>query len=300
MGFTSKWSRARQGFHELEAYMGEMIEERQKSLGQPADDADHNKSDLFHSLLVASEAEAASGEPALTPRELMGNIFIFLLAGHETTAHALAFSFGLLACYPDEQQKLYDHIMSVVPGGRPPSYEDMHSLTRPLAVMYEAMRLFPPVLGPTKKAAQDTTLFTYPASQGNSKGANLEQDQRRTVIIPKGSIVSIHVAGLHYNPRYWENPYEFRPDRFLGNYNKDAFAPFAVGPRACLGRRFSETEAVAVITMIVLRYKIELNPSLFTIIPGESPDATRERLLKAQQVLTLAPENLPLLFRRRA
>jgi len=299
MGLTSKWSRVRLGFHELETYMKEMIEQRQKDLGQLDDEEDHNSSDLFHSLLAASEAEAASGEPSLTPKELMGNIFIFLLAGHETTAHALGYSFGLLACYPDEQQKLYDHVMSVVSNGRLPSYEDMHSLTRPLAVMYEALRLFPPVLGPTKKAAQDTTLSTHASSQENLKGASSTQDRRRTVIIPKGSIVTIHATGLHYNPRYWEDPYEFKPDRFLGNYNKDAFVPFAVGPRACLGRRFSETEAVAVITMMILRYKIELNPDLFTIIPGESPRATRERLLKAKQVLTLAPDNLPLLFRRR-
>ncbi|KDQ10512.1 hypothetical protein BOTBODRAFT_115667, partial [Botryobasidium botryosum FD-172 SS1] len=302
MGLTKKWAEIRLGFHELETYMQEMIRDRE---GLSLEDEEGNhRSDLFSSLLAASQGESASGKPSLTSKELVGNIFIFLLAGHETTAHSLAFTFGLLACYPDEQQKLYDHITSVVPEGRLPSYEDVHSLTRALAVLYEAMRLYPPVgrnhiLAPfgthSSHAARDATLSVH-ASVPQSGSLDPTMPQRKTIVIPKGSALSINIPGVHYNPRYWEDPYEFKPDRFLGNYNKDAFIPFAIGARACLGKRFSEVEAVGIITMMVLRYKIELNPDRFAIIPGETPRATQERLLKTEQILTLAPERAPLAY----
>jgi len=110
----------------------------------------------------------------------------------------------------------------------------------------------------------------------------------------------IDTVGLHYNPRYWKDPEDFNPDRFMsGDWNRDALLTFSAGSRACLGRRFAETEAVAALTMIVLRYKIELNRDMFQIIPGEAPRATRERLLKVRQGLTLAPAHLPLTFRKR-
>lgn len=145
--------------------MVEMVEQRQELRLKPTEEDDYNHSDLFNSLLTAAEEESASGTPTLTQRELVGwcishlhmpvtylisllsgNIFIFLLAGHEvrlhhpfllgrtqnlislsttvtclqTTANSLAFAFGLLACYLDEQQKLYDHVKSVLADGRAP------------------------------------------------------------------------------------------------------------------------------------------------------------------------------------
>ncbi|KDQ10982.1 hypothetical protein BOTBODRAFT_35741 [Botryobasidium botryosum FD-172 SS1] len=238
MGLTKKWAEARLGFHELEAYMQEMVNDKiDTSLGD--EDSPH-KSDLFSNLLAASEEESASGESSLTRQELVGNIFIFLLAGHETTAHALAFSFGLLACYPEEQQKLYDQITSVLSDGRHPTYEDVHSFTRSLAVLYESMRLFPPVTGILKQVAQDTTLAVHASVPQTGSAKSFKSDyatpQRKTIVIPKGSTMSLRISGVHYNPRYWEDPYEFKPDRFLGDYNKDAFLPFALGGRACLGR----------------------------------------------------------------
>jgi len=207
---------------------------------------------------------------------------------------------GLLACYPEEQQKLHDHIKSVLVDGRLPKYEDMHTLTRSLAVFYEATRLFPGVPVIPKSAACDTTLSVTASIPHGAEGTDQSHDQRKAVFIPKGSLVIIDALGLHYNPRYWKDPDDFSPDRFMsGDWNRDAFMTFNAGSRACLGRRFSETEAVAALTMIVLRYKIELNQDLFQIIPGEVPRVTRERLLKVTQGITLAPVRLPLTFRKR-
>ncbi|KDQ07501.1 hypothetical protein BOTBODRAFT_38802 [Botryobasidium botryosum FD-172 SS1] len=293
LGLTKNWRHARLAFDELELYMTEMIESRRAEGDTLRVDekGELYKSDVFSNLLAASDAEVTSGKGALSERELKGNIFIFLVAGHETTAHVLAFALGLLACYPDEQQKLYNHIKSVLVEDRLPVYEEMNTLTRPLAVFYEASRLYPPANSFGKFCVRDTTLAVHGAD---------ENEQRKPILIAKDSYIMIDAVGLHHNPRYWKDPEEFNPDRFMnGDWNRDALLTFSAGMRACLGRRFAETEAVAALTMIILRYKVELNPEFFKVIPGEAPRATRERLLKVKQALTLAPANLPLIFRKR-
>ncbi|KDQ10985.1 hypothetical protein BOTBODRAFT_177679 [Botryobasidium botryosum FD-172 SS1] len=305
LGLRAEWRTVRTAFYELESYMAEMIKIRQAERSSaPREDDGLQKSNLFDGLLAASEEELASGQTsgALSQRELIGNIWIFLMAGHETTAHSLAFAMGLLACYPEEQQKLYDQIQSVLGGDRLPTYGDVHALTRPLAVLYETLRMFPPVVTVPKKTAADVTLSVHrTVSETYKKGSDIGADQRKMVFIPKGATIFINITAVHYNPRYWEDPHEFKPDRFMGNdWNKDAFLPFSGGARACLGRRFSEVEVIAFLTALVLRYKIEINSEKFKIIPGETPRATRERLLAVKSGgITLSPAHLPLVFRRR-
>jgi len=305
LGLRPHWRAVRTAYFELEKYMAEMIQKRQAERLAPRDDDgdEIHQASLFDGLLAASEEEFASGQTALSQKELMGNIWIFLLAGHETTAHSLAFAMGLLACYPDEQQKLYDHVKSVASDKVLPTYDDVHALTRPLAVLYETLRMFPPVLIMPKEVTVDSTLTAHKATTElqHTKESSFE-GERKTVFLPKGSHIWISSAALHYNPRYWEDPHEFKPERFMNsNWNKDAFLPFSGGARACLGRRFSEVEVIAFLSKLVLQYKIELNPEKFKIIPGESPRETRDRLLEVKRSgsLTLAPDNLPLVFRRR-
>jgi len=154
-------------------------------------------------------------------------MFIFLIAGHESTAHTLCFTFALLALYPDEQERLYQHIKGVISSlDGTPTYEDMGLFTQSLAVFYETLRMFPPAPFIPKIAAQDTTLTVSNVDGG-----------RTTFPVPSGTEIDIHVAGLHYNPRYWKEPHRFMPERFLGDWPKDAFLPFSQGARACLGRR---------------------------------------------------------------
>ncbi|KAJ3552928.1 hypothetical protein NM688_g3893 [Phlebia brevispora] len=265
----SPWGRLRNvhvAFQELEMYMMEMCAARR------ALETKEERHDLFSSLLDASDDELDGGAK-LTDRELLGNIFIFLLAGHETTAHTLCFTFGQLAFHPEEQEKLYQHIKSVLKDGRAPTYEDMGALTQSEAVFYETLRTFPPVVGVPKYAAEDTTLTTV-----NSAG------EKVTVPIPAGSPISLHVAGLHYNPRYWEDPTEFKPDRFLGDWPRDAFLPFSGGARSCLGRRFFETEGIAILTMLISRYRVELKDE--PEFAHETLAEKKARLMACKQGLT--------------
>lgn len=277
MGLTKKTRHIALGFDELKMHMVEMVETRMKSEKVERDD-------LFSNLLDANSDEGGG----LSIDELIGNIFIFLLAGHETTAHTLCFTLALLALYPDEQEKLYQHIISVVPDGRTPTYEQMPLLTHTMAVFNETLRMFPAVTIIPKRTAEDTTLTTT-----NSRGETI------VVPIPEGTDVHINVPGLHYNPKYWADPHEFKPDRFLSNdWNKDAFIPFSGGPRACLGRKFAETEALACLTMLVSRYKVTVKEE--PRYTNETFEQRKERLLKTEPVITLTPVRVPLTFTRRS
>ncbi|KDR79850.1 hypothetical protein GALMADRAFT_241949 [Galerina marginata CBS 339.88] len=264
-------------FDELGAYMSEMIKERHNS-------EKVERHDLLSSLLDANSDDLDADR--LTESELIGNIFIFLVAGHETTAHTLCFTFALLAFHPEEQERLLQHIKSILPDGRIPTYEEMPLLTYSMAVFYETLRLFPPVPSIPKVSAEDTVL-----SVGNTYG------EKRTVPIPKGTRIAINTAGLHYNPRYWDDPESFKPSRFLKDWPRDAFVPFSVGARACLGRKFFETEGIAVLTMLVSRYKISIKEE--PQFAGESLEQCKARVFRTKSALTLTPLRVPLTFRRR-
>jgi len=120
------------------------------------------------------------------------------------------------------------------------------------------------------------------------------------IAITAGMEVVVDVPALHHNPRYWEDPTQFKPSRFLkADWPRDAFVPFSSGLRSCVGRRFAETEAMTVLTMLVSRYKISTNPDHFKEVPGELPMQRRERLLKAEDRMSLTPVKVPLLFTRR-
>ncbi|KAI0940039.1 hypothetical protein AcV5_001254 [Taiwanofungus camphoratus] len=278
-GITKRLKNFNVAYQELERYMEEMIQTRKGA------EKKEERYDLFSSLLDANEDEL-DGKTKLSDSELMGNIFIFLIAGHETTAHTLAFAFIMLALYQDEQEKLYRHIKSVLPDDRIPAYEEMGQLTYSMAVFLETLRLFPPVIVIPKEAVEDTTLVT-----------RNQADEPVSVPVPQGTILLIHTPGLHYNPRYWEEPYAFKPERFLGDWPRDAFLPFSGGARSCLGRRFSETEGVAILTYLVAHYRIDVKEE--PQFAGETFEERKERLLACKTAITLYPVKSPLVFRRR-
>lgn len=282
MGLTKRFRRARLAFDELHQYLTEMIHERQGFQHKEDDN------DLLSSLLLANDDDDLSkDEVKLSDSELIGNIFIFLVAGHETTAHALSFAFALLALHPDKQEEMYQHIKRVLPDGRIPTYDDMSSLSYSSAVFNEALRMFPPVCIVPKTSAEDTT-FTVTDVNGTLK----------TVVVPKGLNLTLDVPALHYNPKYWEDPFTFKPERFLGDWNRDAFLAFSSGYRGCVGRKFSETEGAAVLTILISQYTISIKDE--PQFAGETYEQRKARVLHAQTMLTLAPTRLPLVFRRRS
>jgi len=267
-------------FLELKQYMLEMVEARRDV------DKAEQRYDLLSGLLDATQ-DASDNGAILSDDELIGNMYIFLFAGHETTGHTLCFSFALLALHPDVQERLYEHIEGVLSSlNRSPTYEDMGRFTYSLAVLYETLRLFPPAPLIPKIAAEDMTLTVR-----NAKG------RKTTFPVLSGTQVDLHVAGLHHNPQYWKDPNRFMPERFLGDWPKDAFAPFSLGARACLGRRFFETQGIAAMAMMVSRYKIEIKEE--PEFSGETFEERYARITAFDQVLTTTQLRVPLVFKRR-
>ncbi|KAF9048947.1 614/534 cytochrome P450 [Panaeolus papilionaceus] len=284
LGLTKRTETAGRALDELRQYLFEMIHCRLHT-----DKVERH--DLFSMLLEENSQHLHNA--ALTDDELIGNIFLFLIAGHEasdsypTTSHTLAFALGLLALYPDEQERLYQHVQTVLTDGRSPTYADVNSLSYSLAVFQETLRLFPPVSAIPKVSTEDTTL----------PFRNLEGDIKR-IPVPKGTYITIHVPGVHYNPRYWPDPKVFKPSRFLEpEWPREAFIPFSGGARACLGRRFSEIEAVVVLTSFVSKYKITIKEE--PQFANETFEQRKARVLSSDTGLSLTPLRVPLVFTRR-
>ncbi|KAG9014710.1 hypothetical protein FRB94_010557 [Tulasnella sp. JGI-2019a] len=231
-------------------------------------------------------------------------MFAFLFAGYETTAHALGYALALLALDEVEQQQLYDHIKDVLQD-QEPVFEDVLKLTRVLAVFFETLRLYPALSELTRYVEEDTT-FLVPAALSEPDAADFstpggEELRRTEAFVPQGSEVRLDLLALHYNPRYWPDPYKFQPDRFMGpNWPRDAFVSFYAKSRSCVGRRFSEVEAIAIITLIIHKYKVSIDPVKFPGVVGESKPQRRERLLKSANSVTTTPCGaIPLIFTRR-
>ena len=140
--------------------------------------------------------------------------------------------------------------------------------------MNETLRLFPPVVFIPKVNVDDVTFTTT-----NAAG------EKGTIPVPRGSYITICTPALHHNPRYWEEPDKFKPARFLGSYNRDAFLPFSGGPRGCIGRGFSETESIAVLTLLVARFRVEVRDE--PRFRGEGAEERAKRLLRSKLSVTL-------------
>ncbi|KDQ10750.1 hypothetical protein BOTBODRAFT_115251 [Botryobasidium botryosum FD-172 SS1] len=213
-----------------------------------AGETSQGKHTIFNNIIRAS---TDSGKFAFGEDEVIGNTFIMLFAGHETTARTLTALLALLALYPDEQDKVCQEIERVLPDRRDPDFEDYDSFTQIRNCIQETMRLYPPVTMLIREAIQDTHLDI--TSYGiNGKG--------QSVVIKKGSHLIGDIVGMHYNPNYFPEPEAFKPSRWDDDtINKDAFVGFGQGPRACIGRKFSLAEATCFIIMLLRDWRVKID-----------------------------------------
>ncbi|APU17731.1 MULTISPECIES: cytochrome P450 [Actinoalloteichus] len=206
------------------------------SRGRQDDVADGTGTDL---LALLSEAVGEDGD-RLDAVEIREQVLIFLLAGHETTATALAFALHLLARHPAEQAEARAEVDRVL-GGADPEAADVDRLPYLTMVLKEAMRLYPPA-----------------PALGRRNKVDIEVDGRR---IPAGSDVILVPWAIHRHPDHWEDPERFDPTRFTEEResarHRYAWMPFGGGPRACIGRRFSMLESVLTLAMILRDHEIE-------------------------------------------
>lgn len=203
-----------------------------------AEAGDHD--DLLTMLLSAREEETGKG---MSDRQLRDEMMTILLAGHETTANALTWTFYLLSQYPQAAARLHAEVDDVL-AGRPPGVDDLPRLLYTRMVFQEALRLYPPAWSIARRAIEDDELAGYP--------------------IPAGSVIHISLYALHRHPRLWDAPDAFRPERFeadeVEQRHKFAYLPFSAGPRKCIGDQFAMTEGQLILASVAQRYDLALAP----------------------------------------
>lgn len=196
------------------------------------------RDDFLNMLLSFRDGNGNPMDSTLV-RDEVASIF---LAGHETTATTLTWAFYLLNLHPEVERKIHEEIDRVL-GDRPLTYEDVAHLIYTRAVIDETLRLYPPVHVFSRQAIGEDVLSN-------------------NVRVPPRSFITIASWVLHRHKKYWEEPDNFLPERFLPEnahqIHQYAYIPFGAGPRICPGKHLGLLEAVSLLAMIARTYRLRL------------------------------------------
>jgi cytochrome P450 len=177
----------------------------------------------------------------LTLEQVRNEAVVIFMAGHETTANALAWAWYLLALHPQAESRMHAELAQVL-GGRAPGYDDVPALKFTRAVLEESMRLYPPVPILSRECLADDVIGDRP--------------------VPKGSIMMVVPWLLHRHELLWERPHQFVPERFTSEWParhaKFAYIPFSAGPRICLGAAFALSEAVICLATLAQAFALRI------------------------------------------
>jgi cytochrome P450 len=198
------------------------------------------RDDLLAMLMEVKDE--ATGE-TMSDRQLRDELITLVLAGHETTANSLSFTFELLSRHPDVARRVRAEAAEVL-GDRDPTLADLPRMPYAKAVVEESLRLFPPAWVVERDALEDDVIDGRP--------------------VAKGTTVAVSPYALHRNPALWPNPEGFDPERFLTPdpaRPKLAYMPFGAGPRTCIGNAFAMMEMQLVVPMVLRRFRLELEPN---------------------------------------
>ncbi|EIX0490192.1 cytochrome P450 [Campylobacter jejuni] len=200
--------------------------------------------DILGSLLLVVDADT---NKRFSFEEILDQVAMLFLAGHETTASSLTWTLYLLSLYPKEQEKAYEEITQVLQGGAI-EISHLRQFKYLTNIFKESLRLYPPVGFFAREAKKDI--------------------QVRDKLIKKGSGVVIAPWLIHRHEEFWTNPHGFNPSRFEGEYKKDAYLPFGVGERICIGQGFAMQEAILILANILKTYKLELEEGFVPDVVG--------------------------------
>jgi cytochrome P450 len=199
----------------------------------------HTGDDLLSMLMEAKDPESGEG---MSDEQLKDEVMTLMLAGHETTANALTWTFWLLGQHAEVEKKIREELATVL-DGRTPGARDFPALKYTTWAIKESMRLYPPVWSLGRKVVEEETV----------KGYRFEKD----------ALVFFSPYVLHRMPQYWPDPEAFMPERWADESVKRpkcAYIPFSSGPRKCIGDGFALMEAVLLLATILQRTHLELVP----------------------------------------
>ena len=199
------------------------------------------RNDLLSMLMSARDEDTGEG---MSDKQLQNEVITLLVAGHETAASSLAWTWYLLAEHLDIAENLQDELQAVLNGSNP-SFEKLPQLEYTRRIFDETLRLYPPAWGIVRTPKKDDEINGYP--------------------IPKNSIMTVGAFMIHRHPEFWESPDKFNPDNFsrdkINQRPKFAYFPFGGGKRICIGQNFALMEATIIIALISQRFRLELLPN---------------------------------------
>ena len=220
--------------------------------------------DLLAALIEARDPETGA---CFSREELVDQVCVLFLAGHETSASALGMAVYLLGCFPEVQQRLRAEVLEVLGSragapDRPLGFEDLRQLSYGAAIFNETLRLYPPLS------------FFSRESQANTELAGSR--------CPMRALVTISPWVIQRHEQHWSEPNAFRPERFLSDANaddrrwaRDAFLPYGLGPRKCPGAAFAQQEALLVLAELVRRFEVLPDP-------GHEPELVARLTLRSR------------------
>lgn len=203
-----------------------------------------NYSDILASLLHT--VDASSGE-RFSFEEILDQVSMLFLAGHETTASSLTWTLYCLSLDQQAQQKAYEEIISINKDGKF-SISDIKEMKYLTNVFKEALRLYPPVG------------FFARQSKGEAK--------IRDKVLQKGAGVVVAPWLIHRHDDFWDAPHEFRPDRHTESIPKEKYMPFGLGERVCIGQGFAMQEAIIILANILREFSLELKDGFVPDVVG--------------------------------
>ena len=228
-------ARVRRAVRELDEIVYRIIRRRRAT----PNGGDSTGADLLSMLMSAQDDDGSR----MTDRQLRDEIMTFLLAGHETTALSLSWTWYLLARNPDVEEKLQTELHTTL-RGRSPSHQDLPNLVYSGRVVKESMRLYPPAWSMARAAARDCEIGGY--------------------TLPAGANVVMSQWIMHRDPRFFPDPEKFDPGRWANEKTQSlprfAYFPFGGGPRQCIGASFATMEATLLLAAIARRFQLRAVP----------------------------------------
>ena len=248
--------RAQRARATLDALVYRLIAERRRTGGGE---------DLLSLLLEARDEEGGGG---MDDRQVRDEVLTLFLAGHETTANALSWTWYLLAGHPEAEARFHAEIDTVL-GDRLPGADDVPRLTFTRQILAESMRLYPPAWAISRRVVEPVVIGGYP--------------------VPAGSGFLVSQWTMHRDARFFPDPLRFHPERWTETFEsqlpKLAYFPFGGGPRVCIGMGFAWMEGVLLLATLGRRWTMRL-------VPGAG--------IEPSPRITLRPKNgVPVVLRRR-
>ena len=234
--------RFRRSKQRLDAVVNKMIAAKQAAISQATREGRPLGGDVLSMLIAARDDEGSSSlSNKMSSKELRDEVMTIFLAGYETVANALSWTWLLLGQNPEAEAKLHAELDSAL-GGRLPTLEDLPRLPYTEMVVAESMRLYPPAWAMGRQATQEIEVGPYR--------------------LPKGTFLFFSQYIVHRSPKYFPDPLRFDPERFTpeakASRPKFAYFPFGGGGRQCIGESFAWMEAVLVLSTLAQRWRLRV------------------------------------------